>query len=288
MVSVCNISPVKAAAHEIVFYPSADAAVYMTYDPPWYQYDNFGTDTIMGTRYHPSIAMSRAFLKFDLSNFQEEDIVNATLYIKTVTVSSGTTSYLHEVEGYTWGEYTITWENQPIYSSLIDTQNPTSDSWIEWNVTDWAISKAGSFGSMMFKVEEFGDEKNIDYYSREYSAEKPYLKIYIEGYDWASVDIWTVKVGDYELFLNWSSVDVWNVSASESYWGQTVDTWQVNVPTFGPGFELTTICFWGLVGCILICPTAIAGAIKHMSTKYLWIAVISGLAGLIFLIILIS
>lgn len=287
LVSVCNVPPVKAVAYETTVYPTADAAVYLTYSPPWKQYENYGSLPVLETNYDPGVSIARSFLKFDLSTYQQEDIVNATLHIKTSAVSTGATSYLHNVTSSTWGEYTITWENQPIYGSLIDTQTPAAISWTEWNVTDWALSNTDGSMSMMFKAEESGDEKNINYHSREY-ADQPYLTLYIEGYDWASVDTWTVKAGNYELFLDWSSVDVWNVSVSESYWGQTVDTWQIGVPFSGPTFELTTICFWGLIGCILICPTAGAAAIKHMSAKYLGISAISGFAGFIFLIILIS
>ncbi|MBA7683503.1 hypothetical protein ES703_91872 [subsurface metagenome] len=277
----------KAVAHEITVYPTADAAVYLTYSSPWWQYENFGSETVLATQFSSSLIIARSFLKFDLSAYPEGTIINATLNIKTGEVSSGTTSYLHDVVSSIWEEDTITWDNQPIYGDLITTKSPSAESWTEWNVTDWAISKIDTFGSMIFKVEESGADKWVDYYSREHENQ-PYLTLYVEGYDWAFVDTWTVKVGNYELFLDWFSVDVWSVKVSETFWGQTVDTWQVIMPFYGPVFELLTICFWGLVACVLICPTAIAGAIKHMSTKYLWIAVISGFAGLIFLIILIS
>ena len=154
---------------------------------------NYGTGTAANNLYIQSAATGtfqneRAWLRFDLSGLPNgATITSATLNLSCWKAAGA--SLDAEVRGGnddTWGETAITWNNQPTFGSVLDTQTLVSgvtNLYYSWDATAFAQSKlAGNkLVSLLVKpvAENSSDATSPSYGfdSKDYTSNHPYLKI---------------------------------------------------------------------------------------------------------------
>jgi len=131
---------------------------------------------------------ARSFLKFNVSNIPAgSDILLAKLRLycySTANLIDGVSDVeARRVVNDTWSETGISWNDQPAYGSVEDTQTPVTDSWIEWTVSDWVQNEldGDKIVSICLKsaVEGYdGALRQSIYRSKEYGSLEP--ELYVE------------------------------------------------------------------------------------------------------------
>ncbi|MDH5451323.1 MAG: DNRLRE domain-containing protein [Candidatus Bathyarchaeota archaeon] len=137
---------------------------------------------------------ARIFLKFPLSSILDfEDIVSVKLFLYKSTRHWTTWTGVANIEARTvnndfWTEDTITWNNQPRYTTLLDVIPVEHESyqWYSWDVTPLILREYTSrdeYASICLKAQDV--QKKGDYYKETiYSSESgfhPYLFVEYEG-----------------------------------------------------------------------------------------------------------
>jgi len=136
---------------------------------------------------------SRIFLKFPLSSILDLNIVSVKLFLyKTSRHASGWVSVgnieARIVSNDSWTEDTITWNNQPEYTTLLDVIQVTFESnrWYSWDVTPLVqhdYVSGDEYVSICLKAENEnqGDlYRSTDFRSSE-NGFHPYLSVEYEG-----------------------------------------------------------------------------------------------------------
>jgi len=135
-----------------------------------------------------SYGNERAWLRFDLSSLPAgSTITSATLNMSCWKATGASLSAeVHGGNDDTWGETTITWNNQPTFGSVLDTQTLASgvtNLYYSWDATAFAQSKlAGNkLVSLLVKpvTENSTDSTSPSYGfdSKEYTSNHPYLQV---------------------------------------------------------------------------------------------------------------
>jgi len=112
----------------------------------------------------PSLIISAAFLKFDLSNLSEDNIGSAKLqlYANNVLLSAPQKVGIYLVDDSTWDESTLTYDSRPILSDLISTATIDSGNFYQWELGDIIKQYAGEQLSLLVSpVTLFQDTENI-------------------------------------------------------------------------------------------------------------------------------
>lgn len=149
---------------------------------------NYGSNTVSGgvwVGYEDGAGWSRSWLKYDLSHLQSDiGIVNATLKLYSSAEWDATTGKpigIYYSSNDTWGEDTITWNNQPTFDvSPLDTiATPLGEdliqagNWYEFDITDEvrATYNGDRILSLVLKqVDETGVEETWKYFvEKEYA-----------------------------------------------------------------------------------------------------------------------
>jgi RHS repeat-associated protein len=140
---------------------------------------NFGSDSHLRVRSSGTTQWS--YLKFDVASVSD-GITSAKIRLHgrqsddkiTASVS------IFSVQNTTWGELTLTWNNQPASSAtaLSTTVVGSSEAWYEWDVTSYVNDELAS-GRSVFSVVLKGatPQQEWDFKSRENATNKPYLYI---------------------------------------------------------------------------------------------------------------
>ena len=182
-----SIPQVKATT--TTFYSVADAQVHNT-EPN----TNLGSQNVMEIRPESDSDIRRPYWRFDISSIPAGATINSAqtkLYANWVWVKTTHTIRLYRPTA-SWGEYSITWNNQP---SVVDTgyvfSGYLSDGyWITWDcksvVQGWV---SGSFPNYGFNAREpSGPSGHIQVHSRENSND-PQLIV-----DYTTVPTYYLKV----------------------------------------------------------------------------------------------
>ncbi len=165
-------SPTSTAAKVITstqnykyFYPIADTFVKKS-EPR----KNFGDTKKLQVDTDPS---TMSYLKFDLTDLKNYSVKTAQLRLK-VTNSSTDTQRIHLVENVSWEENKMTYNNRPtsVSSNYVSINGGKSGEWTTIDVTNLVKEKQGRKMTLMIDMD---DKDGFDFYSREYSSEKPTL-----------------------------------------------------------------------------------------------------------------
>jgi hypothetical protein len=123
---------------------------------------------------------NRAFLKFDLSITAGETITGANLYLYC-TSPGGRNADLFYVANDSWGEDTITWNNQPDPGALLSGVTPSPEGWIMWDLMPNWTPDIDGFVSLLLKASAedtggFGARFLSDEYNPDPTL-RPYLRV---------------------------------------------------------------------------------------------------------------
>ena len=171
--------------------PAADAQV-ISATPS----SNQGTATniFVGSAASGSFQNERAWLRFDLSSLPANaTIVSAKLNMYCwKTAGASLPTELHSSTTDTWGETTITWNNQPAFSDTLDSVTLNANAlnfWYQWDATSFVQSEWGGdkMVSLMVKSTTEGSTDatppSYGFDSKEYSsgANAPYLQVNVSS-----------------------------------------------------------------------------------------------------------
>lgn len=103
---------------------------------------NFGTATTLEAKTSGAEYSRDSFLKFDASALSgvSSGVSSAKLRVTGALSASGSLPIgVYGVANSSWGETTLTWNNKPMYSALLDsvTVASTTPTVYEWDVTSW-------------------------------------------------------------------------------------------------------------------------------------------------------
>ncbi|MHC4618340.1 MAG: CBM96 family carbohydrate-binding protein [Planctomycetota bacterium] len=134
---------------------------------------NTGTMTILKVR---SGATSRArdvYLKFAVADINGT-VVSAALKMYSESVTMAVTA--KAVSNTSWTENSITWSNKPATGSTLDTQIPSANSWVEFDVSD-SVTGNGTYSFCL----QGNVNSGHDFTSEEATVNRPVLEVtYVE------------------------------------------------------------------------------------------------------------
>jgi hypothetical protein len=113
---------------------------------------NYGDNDILGARCNA--VHERSFLRFSLFSIPSGSTINsAKLYLRTEHTDGGGLIAVFFVTDDSWGEMTITWNNQPSYSTLLDSKMVTNEyTWYSWTVTTQVITEFSGDKTISFML----------------------------------------------------------------------------------------------------------------------------------------
>ena len=117
----------------IIGNPAADAYVRSG----TYVDTNFGTAVTLDVKYtNTTTTMRNAFLRFSMAGVAAT-VTSAKLRLYGHAATTAKATSVYSVADITWGETTITWNNQPAMGgTALATQTvATTDAYVEWDVT---------------------------------------------------------------------------------------------------------------------------------------------------------
>jgi hypothetical protein len=169
-----------------VIYPTDDSYVYKASSS-----SNYGTQYyIYSTGYTQE---KIGYLKFDISSLPESAKIRSAklyLYVNYVYRSyAANVTKIYSVDDNSWTETSITYNNRPPATKLLDTKQVTSYRyWQDWDITQQASEdlQSDKVVNLAVKSEPRENYKNWYYYVRfaskdyTYGAYTPYLKIEYE------------------------------------------------------------------------------------------------------------
>jgi hypothetical protein len=135
---------------------------------------NYGTDANLWLQQAPDMYV---WLKFDLSGLPTGIYVSsAKLYLYTTDIYNIGDGYSRTGSDDNWAENTITWNNQPGYSSVIESkQISTASTWYYWTVTSQVNTEYS--GNKIITFAMTGYSIYVRFASREYDSLDPYLEV---------------------------------------------------------------------------------------------------------------
>jgi hypothetical protein len=162
---------------------------------------NFGADTALNVKDQEDASYDRrSFLRFDVAAFSA--VTNAKLRLKVSGVTATHSVEARYVATDSWGESTITWNNQPSAGAVLDTKAlPSVGSWVEFDVTAQVAAEAAGDAIVSFRLASLTADKNGVFHSRE-TADPPQLVVVGTASSGGSVDLETaadtfVRSGSY-------------------------------------------------------------------------------------------
>jgi len=174
--SAINIQ-VKATS----FAPAADAYVRNG----TYANTNYGTDTILEVKNDSKTSFYReSYLRFDYSSYTGSSVGSATLklYVSSVNTDPSRVVSVYGITDTTWGETSITYNNQPTEAGTFirnDTISNTSGVWYSFDVTSYINSQlAAGHKRVSFRLINNGavsSKGSVTFNSREASSNNPQL-----------------------------------------------------------------------------------------------------------------
>jgi hypothetical protein len=173
LLSSISIIPINATAYHL--FAIADSYVQLEYPNTNFGH-SFDHEVLISAEAFPA-SHSYGLFKFDISSI--DGAPASALFYTHARRETGATLYLYEVTDDSWTETGVTWNNQPAISSLIQEQlvDPY-DYWVEWNITDYAITEYGGdkIVSLEFRA-VYTDHQLVVFDDREYTSFAPYLVI---------------------------------------------------------------------------------------------------------------
>jgi len=178
---VFPVEIVKATRN--IVYPTDD-----TYITQYQNNTNYGTEPLLSTRDYPNWVI-QTLIRFDISSIPSgTNIAYAKLNLYYYYYNDGNPVgdmvTAHRITS-DWDELTVTWNNQPSYTSEITASNifPSAPGfWIEWNVTtdvqNYIDGTQSNFGWLL--AAHSTSNEQAYFYSKEYGNYIPYLEIEIE------------------------------------------------------------------------------------------------------------
>lgn len=168
----------QAAAETITLHPVDDSYIQQTTT------DNFGAENEMVVKmaYQEENANTRmAYLKFDYTseNLSSADILDAKLrlYCKINNIDSPTID-VHRLTDDNWTESGINGTNEPLRGSIISSTTITTEGqYYEWDVSSFVASEADGDDIVSLVVFKTGNQANVNFASKEASANWPELVI---------------------------------------------------------------------------------------------------------------
>lgn len=165
---VTSISIVQADTQTVN--PSDDA--YVNEDSPNYKYGDLTYLKLSDTAFQHC----RIWLKFSIPISNARPIKSAKLYLYQHGVPyKNMIAEVYYSADDSWSEDSITWNNQPSYSDLLDSTTIDGDQyvWYSWNVK----STVSSGDTVSFCLRTTTNNCEAWFRSREYNTYKPYLLI---------------------------------------------------------------------------------------------------------------
>jgi len=163
------------ASETTKIYPLADSRVKHTTPNT-----NYGDSDILGVRW--GAVCERSFLRFSLTSIPSGSTINsAKLYLRTEHTNGGGIVTMYFVTDDTWGEFTITWNNQPSYGLLLNSKSVTDEyTWYFWDITNQVKTEfsGDKIISLMAGNTTSGVPSLIEFDSKEGQTGKdPYLEV---------------------------------------------------------------------------------------------------------------
>lgn len=147
----------------------------MTMQKIWYSFDSIIPGSDIATL---------GYLKFDLSEINQDDVLSATLNMNSFASSlKNNTIAVFVSDGQDWSESSISFNTKPSFNStpigVID--NVSSTDWIQWDVTDSIKQHNSGDITLILAVVNFypNSDEEIDLYSKESTIPntQPFLEI---------------------------------------------------------------------------------------------------------------
>jgi len=152
-----------AMATTTKLYPTGDAYVRGKTSE---KNNNFGSSQDLKSGFQASWGNQESYLIFDLSSLSGQEINSAQFTIDVLSNTDSPVIKLHSVSSTSWDESTITWNNKPSTSSLIQSKNINSNDLVSFNITSLVSENAGNKISLAL-IEDGGDGF-IQSFSKEY------------------------------------------------------------------------------------------------------------------------
>ena len=158
--------------------------------------DTFGSSSSLtaGTNIYGD--KGRAFLKFDLSDYQDAEITNSKLKVYVTWCGSyAETFWAYLVPSDSWSGSTLTWNNQPSLGSQIGQASAVgAGGYWTCSLNDTVVEDEASGDgilSIAVKGEESGSQKGMSFASKEHSSYyHPHLIFDYTIYDWSASWSW--------------------------------------------------------------------------------------------------
>ena len=137
-----------------------------------------------------TFGVERAWLKFDLSAIPAGSVItSATLQLwNWKSTGAAMPAEVHSVSDDTWTETGITWNSQPSFGNVLDTQTLASGSsnlWYYWNATAFVQGEfnGDKTASLMVKPvnENLAGGPSYGFDSKEYGSNTPVLRVLTQG-----------------------------------------------------------------------------------------------------------
>ena len=144
--------------------------------------DNFGGDDDLIVKSSSDEHYTRySFLRFDLAGFQASSVDNVTFkaYVHDhQTPGVSVPLKLYAVDDDTWGEDTITWNNQPVAGALLGTVNVSDVGPVEFDITSQLATELVSDNLLsLVLLDDSGTNKMLQLRSRTRENDQPSLEI---------------------------------------------------------------------------------------------------------------
>ena len=190
---IIKTSPDNSESNTVKIIPTDDTFIGLDLSTLDDQYDlrnlNSGNLDFIKTWYsnNSTSAQENVFtsglLKFNLSELNLDDVIDASLHLKTSHVASSgadRTILVHKLNNTNWNESEITFNNRPSFEleDFVSSEITAAYVWHEWNVTSLLNDHTDSEISLglSYETPSLGHEEQTNFYSKE-TTFSPYLEI---------------------------------------------------------------------------------------------------------------
>ena len=169
-------------AETVRIYPTADAFVRTKQSNLSEANTNFGTSPNLNIGFNVNFGTERSYLKFDLSSLNGAEITSATFSFDRLASQDNPTINLYTTSN-SWNEGTITWNNKPAESTLINSVVVTNQDRVSYDVTSFVNT-----GQFSFALIEGGENAYVTSFSKDLDTGNegdevnwPYINVVYEG-----------------------------------------------------------------------------------------------------------
>ncbi|MEA3329745.1 MAG: DNRLRE domain-containing protein [Nanoarchaeota archaeon] len=161
-----------AMAGTMKIYPSDDAFVRDRSPNQNFGVGSWEEDLRVG--YNTNFGTDRSYVKFDISSLNGKTINSIIFSIDPAGYQGNPTLNLNYVSNNNWNEETITWNNCPQYTTIIDSKNVDDLGRIEFDINP-SFSDGEEFSFVMI---EQGEDAEVVFDSKDYDTgcEEDYMK----------------------------------------------------------------------------------------------------------------